>query len=209
MVGEGVLHICLNDPAIEQVLVINRRPCGVKHAKLEEAIHKDFHDFSALKDRITGYNACYFCMGVSSMGMKEDKFHSLTYDITMAMARIFASVNPSAVFCYISGAGTDSSEKGRTMWARVKGKTENHVMDLFPQGYAFRPGYIQPIKGMKNSYRFYKYTSPFYPILKTLFPGYVCSLEDIGRSMIHVTLNPHEPRILECKDITSVAKNRE
>ena len=128
MVGEGVLHECLKHPDIGKVLVINRRPCGVQHEMLDEIIHKDFLDFSPLKEQLRGYNACYFCMGVSSVGMNEEKYHSLTYDITAALASVLSQVNHDATFCYISGAGTDSTEKGRSMWGRVKGNTENHIM---------------------------------------------------------------------------------
>ncbi|RLD20886.1 MAG: epimerase [Bacteroidetes bacterium] len=205
MVGEGVLHECLKHPDVTKVIVINRRPCGVQHDKLEEIIHTDFFDFSSIKERLRGYNACYFCMGVSSVGMNEEKYHHLTYDITSALSNVLAEMGGDATFCYISGAGTDSTEKGRSMWARVKGKTENHVMALFANGYAFRPGYIQPIKGLKNTYKVYKFIAPFYPVLKTLFPGAVCTLEDIGLSMIHVTQTAHDPRILECRDITRIA----
>lgn len=205
MVGEGVLHICLEHPDVGKVLVINRRPCGIKHERLEEIIHKDFSDFTVIKDRLKAYNACYFCMGVSSVGMQEEKYHSLTFDMTAALANAFAESNSDGTFCYISGAGTDSTESGRSMWARVKGKTENHIMHMFPAGYAFRPGYIQPIKGLVKTNKFYKIFAPFYPILKTLFPGYVCTLEDIAIAMINVTLNPQKPRILECRDITRVA----
>lgn len=205
MVGEGVLHECLKHPDVAKVLVLNRRPCGVQHEKLEEIIHNDFFDFNSIKEQMRGYNACYFCMGVSSVGMKEEKYHSLTYDITSALARTFSEVSPDGTFCYISGAGTDSTEKGRSMWARVKGKTENHIMDLCSAGYAFRPGYIQPTKGLHNTYKVYKFIAPFYPVLRTIFPGYVCTLEDIGLAMIQVTKEKHEPRILECRDITRIA----
>jgi uncharacterized protein YbjT (DUF2867 family) len=206
MVGEGVLHECLKHASVNKVLVINRRPCGVQHEKLEETIHDDFFDFNSIKEKLRGYNACYFCMGVSSVGMQEEKYHRLTYVITMALASAISEVNQDATFCYISGAGTDTTENGSSMWARVKGKTENQIMRLFSAGYAFRPGYIQPIKGLNNTNKFYKFIAPFYPVLKTLFPGYVCTLEDIGLAMIRVTLNPHEPRILECRDITRVAQ---
>ena len=205
MVGEGVLHECLKHPDVGKVLVINRRPCGVQHEILEEIIHKDFLDFNSLKEQLQGYNACYFCMGVSSVGMNEEKYHRLTYDITAALASVLSQVNHKTTFCYISGAGTDSTEKGRSMWGRVKGKTENHIMALFSNGYAFRPGYIQPIKGLKNTYKVLKFIAPFYPVLKTLFPGIVCTLEDIGLAMINVTKEAHETRILECRDITRIA----
>jgi len=205
MVGEGVLHECLQDPSIDKILVINRRPCGITHDKLREIIHQDFFDFSSIKEQLLGFNACYFCMGVSSVGMNEEKYHHLTYDITTALANVLSEVNPEATFCYVSGAGTDSTEKGRSMWARVKGKTENHIINIFSNGYAFRPGYIQPTKGLKNAYKVYKYVGPLYPALKRLFPGYVCTLEDIGLAMIQVTKKAHDTRILECKDITRIA----
>ncbi len=205
MVGEGVLHECLKHPEVANVIVINRRPCGVQHHKLEEVIHTDFFDFSSVQERLRGYNACFFCMGVSSVGMDEEKYHKLTYDITTGLADAISEVNPDAAFCYISGTGTDSTEQGRSMWARVKGKTENYVLGLFKKGYAFRPGYIQPIKGLKNTYKVYKFIAPLYPVLKTLFPGYTCTLEDIGLAMIQVAKEPRESRVLECRDITRIA----
>src|SRR5687767_1065494 len=128
MVGEGVLHECLNHPDVENVLVINRRPGGVTHPKLTEIIHGNFHDLSSIAPRLAAYNACFFCLGVSSVGLKEQEYHHLTYDLTMHVAKTLSQLNPDMTFCYISGAGTDSSEKGRSMWARVKGKTENHLM---------------------------------------------------------------------------------
>ncbi|MFI5237978.1 MAG: NAD-dependent epimerase/dehydratase family protein, partial [Ignavibacteriales bacterium] len=176
MVGEGVLHECLLHPDIESVLVINRKPCGVKHNKLKEIIHKDFFDLSSIKNQLAGHNACYFCAGVSSVGKKEDEYKRITYDLTLNFANTLVKLNPEMTFCYVSGVGTDSTEKGRSMWARVKGKTENDLMKLpFKAAYMFRPGYIQPTKGLKNSYKIYKVFTPFYPILKTLFPKYVVS----------------------------------
>ncbi len=208
MVGEGVLYECLNHSYVNKILVINRRPCGVKHEKLQEIIHDNFLDFDSIKEQLREYTACYFCMGVSSVRMKEERYYNLTYEITMALADAFVEVRPNGTFCFVSGAGTDSTEKGRSMWGRVKGKTENGVMKLFAAGYAFRPGYIQPTKGLNNAYKARKYVAPFYPVLKTLFPKYVCTLEDIGLAMIQVTKEPHEPRILECLDITRVARER-
>jgi len=208
MVGEGVLHECLNHPQVESVLVINRRPCGVEHEKLKEIIHKDFFDFSTLKEQLSGYNTMYFCMGVSSAGMREDAYRKVTYDLTMHAANIMQEVNPEMNFCYVSGSGTDSTEKGRMMWARVKGKTENDLLKMFQSAYMFRPGYIQPIKGLNNTYKIYKVFAPFYPVWKTLFPKYVCTLEDVGLSMINAALYGSEKKVLECKDITELAKNR-
>lgn len=207
MVGEGVRHECLKHPDIESVLVINRRSCGVIHEKLKEIIYKDFLDLSPIENELTGYNTCYFCMGVSSFGKKEEEYTRLTYDLTMHVANTLVKLNPEMTFCYISGAGTDSTEKGRSMWARVKGKTENDLMKLpFKASYMFRPGYIQPTKGLKNTYKFYKVVAPIYPLIKLLFSKYVCTLEDIGLSMINVTLFGSNKQILECKDIVRQSK---
>jgi len=207
MVGEGVLHECLLHPEVESVLVINRKPCGVKHEKLKEIIHKDFLDLSSIEDQLAGYNACYFCAGVTSVGKKEDEYRRITYYLTMNFAKKLVDLNPDMTLCYVSGVGTDSTEKGRSMWARVKGKTENDLLKLpFKAAYMFRPGYIQPIKGLKNTYKIYKVFVPFYPILKTLFPKYVVTLEEIGKSMINVTLYGSEKKVLECRDIAKLSK---
>ncbi|MGN6638785.1 MAG: NAD-dependent epimerase/dehydratase family protein, partial [Mucilaginibacter sp.] len=158
MVGEGVLHECLQHPQVDSVLIINRKPSGVSHSKLKEIIHKDFLDISAIEDQLSGYNACYFCLGVSSVGMKEPEYYRLTYTLTMNVAQTLSRLNPDMVFCYVSGASTDSTEKGRMMWARVKGKTENDLMKLpFKEVFAFRPGYMHPTPGLKNAISFYKY----------------------------------------------------
>jgi hypothetical protein len=206
MVGEGVLHESLNHPEVESVLLINRKPCGITHDKLQEIIHQDFFNFSAIEDQLDGYNACYFCMGVSSIGMKEAEYRRITYDLTLYIANLLVKKNPEMVFCYVSGAGTDSTEKGRTMWARIKGKTENDLLKLpFKDAYMFRPGYIQPIKGMKNSYKIYKVTGPIYPLLKSLFSKYVGTLEELSLAMINTLLTGSDKKILECKDIRELA----
>lgn len=206
MVGEGVLHVCLNRTEVESILVINRKPCGVTHPKLKEIIHKDFMDLSPIEDQLVGYNACYFCAGVSSVGKSEKEYTHITYDLTLSFAntliKIYGERSRTMVFTYVSGAGTDSTEKGKSMWARIKGKTENELMKLpFRDVYAYRPGYIQPIKGMKNTYKIYKVISLIYPILEKLFPKYVGTLVEIGNSMINVTLNGYEKNILECMNI--------
>jgi len=207
MVGEGVLHEFLLHPDVESVLVINRRLCGVQHEKLKEIIHKDFFDLSPIEEQLVGYNACYFCAGVSSMGKKEDEYKRITYDLTMNFAQTLVKLNPEMTFCYVSGVGTDSTEKGRSMWGRVKGKTENDLMKLpFKASYMFRPGYIQPIKGLKNSYKMYKALAPFYPLWNVLFPKYVVTLEEIGQSMINAVLKGSKKRVLECSDIRNLAK---
>jgi hypothetical protein len=146
MVGEGVLQECLLHPDVEKVLVISRKSCGVAHPKLTEILHTNFYDLYPISDQLNGYNACFFCLGVSSVGMKEEQYYSLTYTLTMHMAEILAKQNPEMTFCYISGAGTDSTEKGRINWARVKGKTENDLMKLpFKKVFACRPGFMQEI----------------------------------------------------------------
>jgi len=206
MVGEGVLHECLQHADVEQVLVINRRPCGVTHPKLKEIIHADFHNLFPLQDQLTGYNACYFCLGVSSVGMKEPEYYRLTYTLTMHMAELLAKQNPEITFCYISGASTDSSEKGRMMWARVKGKTENDLMKLpFKQVYNFRPGVIKPTQGLKNILPYYKYFGWLLPIISLMSPNYISTLQEIGLAMIHAVTKGYEKKVLEVKDIKMLA----
>ncbi len=207
MVGEGVLFECLNHPDIESVLVVSRRPCEIQHPKLKELIHSDFFDYAAIESDLKGYDACYFCLGVTSLGKKEPEYTRLTYDLTMAAARTLSRLNPSMTFCYISGTGTDSTERGRVMWARVKGKTENDLMKLpFKAVYAFRPGFIKPILGLKRAYGVSKVLGLTYPALKTLFPRYVCTLEDIGFAMIQSTLTGYSKRVLENGDIAELAR---
>jgi len=207
MVGEGVLHESLNHPEVESVLVINRRPCGIEHKKLTEIIHQDFHDITAIETQLSGYNACFFCMGVSSLGMKEEDYRRITYNLTMHVANRFVKINPEMTFCYVSGTGTDSTEKGRSMWARVKGKTENDLMKLpFKTSYMFRPGYIQPTAGLKNAYKIYKIVGPFYPIWNTFFPKYVCTLKQLGLAMINSVITGSKVQVLECKDIRLLAE---
>lgn len=206
MVGEGVLHECLQHADVEQVLVINRRPCGVTHPKLKEIIHADFHNLFPLQDQLTGYNACYFCLGVSSVGMKEPEYYRLTYTLTMHLAELLVKQNPEITFCYISGASTDSSEKGRMMWARVKGKTENDLMKLpFKQVYNFRPGVIKPTQGLKNTLPYYKYFGWLLPIISLMSPNYISTLQEIGLAMIHAVTKGYEKKVLEVKDIKMLA----
>ena len=208
MVGEGVLHECLLHPDVESVLVINRRPGGVSHPKLKEIIHSNFLDLSSIEDQLTGYNACFFCLGVSSVGMKEDEYKRLTYDLTMNVAQTLSGLNPGMTFCYVSGSGTDSTGKGRVMWARVKGKTENDLMKLpFKQAYMFRPGYMQPTKGLKNTLGAYKYIGWLYPALRSFFPGFVSALSEVGVAMIKVTAKGYHKPVLEVRDIVALAKS--
>ena len=207
MVGEGVLNECLQHDKVEQVLVVNRKPCGIKHPKLKEIIHANFYDLVPIEQQLVNYNACFFCLGVSSIGMKEPEFHRLTYILTMHVAQLLSKLNPAMSFCYISGAGTDSTEKGRAMWARVKGKTENDLMKLpFKQVYNFRPGILRPTKGLKNTLSFYKYFGWLIPVIKMIAPKYICSLKELGISMINSATKGYEKQILEIKDILVLSK---
>jgi len=207
MVGEGVLHECLLHPAVVEVLVINRKPCGVVHPKLKEIIHQNFFDLSVIEDQLSGYNACYFCLGVSSIGMKEPEYYKLTYTLTMQVAQTLSKLNTDMTFCYVSGGGTDSTEKGRSMWARVKGKTENDLMKLpFKQVFAFRPGYMHPTKGLKNTLPYYKYLSWMYPFFRAVFPNFVSTLAELGLAMINVTRFGYGKAVIDVKDIVILAE---
>lgn len=207
MVGEGVLHECLRHPAIESVLIINRKPSGVVHPRLKEIVHADFYDLSPIAQELEGYDACFFCLGISSIGMKEADYFKVTHTLTLHMAEILSRRNPDMTFCYISGAGTDSSEKGRSMWARVKGKTENDLMKLpFRRVFAFRPGFIKPIKGLSHTHSFYRYILWMFPIGRALFPGGFCTLEELSLAMIRSATTGADKNILEGRDIIRLAK---
>jgi nucleoside-diphosphate-sugar epimerase len=207
MVGEGVLHECLLHPDVESILVINRKPCGVLHPKLKEFIHGDFLNLSPIEPQLSGYNACFFCLGVSSLGMKEPEYYKISYTLTMNMAKTLCKLNAEMTFCYISGAGTDSTEKGRMMWARVKGKTENDLMKLpFKAEYAFRPPFMLPTNGLKNTLPYYKYVTWLYPFARPLFPGYFITLKELGLAMINSVIFGSEKKVLEAKEIIDLAK---
>ena len=207
MVGEGVLHQCLQHNKISEVLVINRKSCGVQHPKLKEIIHSNFFDLLAIENKLTNYNACFFCLGVSSVGMKEEEYTKLTYTLTINFANTLARLNSEMVFCYISGTSTDSTEKGKLMWARVKGRTENDLMKLpFKQVYNFRPAIINPLKGAKNTLSVYKYLGWLLPIFKIIMPNYISDLDELGNAMINAATMGYEKQILEVKDIAILAK---
>jgi uncharacterized protein YbjT (DUF2867 family) len=210
MIGEGVLYECLHHLEVEKVLVISRNPCGYTHPKLSEIIHKDLSDISSLSESIKGYNACYFCLGVTSIGKNEFDYTRLTYTLTLNFATVLASVNPEMTFCYISGASTDSTEKGKTMWARVKGKTENDLMKLpFKQVYNFRPGGIEPflpLRPTQTYYKTYRYLSWLFALMKVITPNMVITLRDLAASMINVSLTGYSKNILEMKDMKILAK---
>lgn len=204
MVGEGVLHECLLHADVERVLVINRKPCGIIHPKLQEIIHADFFNLSAIEAQLAGYDACFFCLGVSSVGMKEAAYYRLTYTLTMHVAETLSRQNSGMCFCYVSGAHTDSSEKGKIMWARVKGKTENDLAKLpFKTVYNFRPGIIEPTKGLKNTLGFYKYAGWLIPVIR-LFTT-VVTLKQVGTAMINAAGKGYNKSILEEKDIVALS----
>jgi hypothetical protein len=230
MVGEGVLRECLQHPAVEAVLILNRKPLGLTHPKLKEIIHADFYDLSRIESQLTGYNACFFCLGVSSVGMPAEEYYKVTYTLTMHVAETLSRLNPapaapgspiaptsaspattltsagSMVFSYVSGAGTDSTEKGRSRWARVKGKTENELMRLpFRRVYAFRPGFIKPTKGLRNAQPVYKYINWMFPIGRALYPAGFATLSEIGLAMIHLARRCDGDAIVSGKDIIRYA----
>ena len=209
MVGEGVLHECLLSPDVEKVLVISRRPCGITDPKLSEIIHADFFDLSPIVPALNGYNACFFCLGVSSVGMKKPDYERMTYDLTMGFAKTVSKVNSEMQFCYISGAGTDSTEKGRLHWARIKGKTENDLQKLgFKQTWLFRPSILKPTKGLKNTLGFYKWAGWLIPVFETILPSSISSLAELGQAMIQVVSRGYEKNILQVKDIKKLNGER-
>lgn len=206
MVGEGVLLECLDNPNVDRVLAVSRKPCGVSHAKLTEIVHSDFFNLTPIEARLAGYDACFFCLGVSSVGLSGEEYRRMTYDLTLGVGRAFAKQNPAAAFCYVTGAGTDSSEQGRAAWARVKGATENELMRIFPRSYMFRPGFLKASPGQKNVLKYYKYFAWFYPVGRRLYPAGFCTLREMARAMINAALQNYPKRILEVKDIVELAK---
>jgi len=209
MVGQGVLRECLLDPEVESVLSVGRTATGQRHARLHELVHKDLTDLSAISAQLSGYDACFFCLGVSSVGMTEQDYRRITYDLTLSVARTLAAQSPNMTFVYVSGTGTDSSERGRSMWARVKGETENALLGLpFQAAYMFRPGYIQPLHGVVPKTRWvrlvYAIVGPLYPVLKAIFPKDVTTTEQIGRAMLRVSRQGYPKRVLESRDINSL-----
>jgi uncharacterized protein YbjT (DUF2867 family) len=209
MVGQGVLRECLLDPDVESILAVVRNASLPQHAKLREIVHQDIYDLSAIEDRLAGFDACFFCLGVSSVGMKEEAYRRVTYDLTVSVAKTLAKVNPTMTFIYVSGAGTDSTERGRSMWARVKGRTENALLQMpFKAVFPFRPAYIQPLHGIRTKTAwygaFYGVVRPLYPLLKMLFPNYVTTTECVGRAMLNVTKRGFHKPVLENRDINSV-----
>ena len=208
MVGQGVLRECLIDPGVEAVLSVGRSPLGVAHPKLRELLHKDFTDYSAIEPQLAGYDACFFTLGVSSIGMDAERYRHLTYDLTMTAARALARLNPGMVFTYVTGRGTDSTEQGSLMWARVKGKTENDLLKLpFKAAYMFRPAGIQPLHGVRSKTGWinavYAVTAPLLAVMVRATPHYMTTSERLGRAMIKVARDGYSRPILESADINT------
>ena len=210
MLGQGVLRECLRDPRVTAVLAIGRTPLAETHAKLQQILHRDLADFSSLEAQLAGYDACFFCLGISSAGMSEADYRHVTFDFTLAAGRTLAKVSPGLTFIYVSGTGTDSSARGRSMWARVKGETENALLALpFKGAYMFRPGFIQPMHGAKSRTRLYRalyaITTPLFPVVKRLSGKSAITTEDIGRAMIEAAANGAPKALLENRDIKELS----
>jgi uncharacterized protein YbjT (DUF2867 family) len=206
MVGQGVLRECLLDPGVRSVVALLRSAGGRQHPKLSELLHADFLDFSSLENQLSGFDACFFCLGVSSAGMSEENYRRITYGFTLAAARVLARLNPNMTFIYVSGAGADSSGRGRSMWARVRGQTENELLRLpFHAAYIFRLALIVPLHGIQSRTRlyraFYALLGPLLPFLRASFPQYVTSTEQIGRAMLKISRLGWPKPVLETSDI--------
>lgn len=202
MVGEGVLNACIESEAVASVLVVTRRPTDVTHPKVKEIIHQDFFDLTPIREELDGYDGCLFCLGVTSVGKTQASYTKLTYDLTMQFAKTLCVINTDMCFCYISGKGTDRTEKSAIMWARVKGKTENDLDRLpFKKVFCFRPSFIRPTPGNRHTLKFYKYISWLFPVLRKCFPGSFCRLEELATAMIQAVFSPQHRGIYEVPDI--------
>jgi uncharacterized protein YbjT (DUF2867 family) len=213
MVGQGVLRACLLDPGVTQVLVIGRRPTGQQHATLRDVVLDDLFTVPSLGDQLNGYDACFFCLGVSAVGLKEEAYRRVTYDLTLTVAEALVARNPGMTFIYVSGQSTDSTAQGSVMWARVKGATENAVSALpFKATFMFRPGYIQPMHGIKSSTSWYRLlysaVGPLYPLLRRLFPRNVTNTDAVGQAMIEVARRGAPKHILENREINELSSSR-
>jgi hypothetical protein len=209
MVGQGVLRECLLDQGVESVLAIGRTATGQSHAKLGDLVLKDPGGLAGVRDQVSGYDACFFCLGITSLGLTEAAYTRITRDIAVNAAQTLIALNPGMTFVFVSGAGSDSSEQGRVMWARVKGKAENALLKLpFKAVYVFRPAVIQPLHGIRSKTTLYNalyaVTGPVIPALKALFPGYITTTEQIGRAMLGVVRHGAPKRVLESKDINAI-----
>lgn len=209
MVGQGVLRECLQDPGVAEVVALVRKPSLPQHPKLRELVHADFYDYRALGADLVGFDACFFCLGVSSAGLSEAEYTRLTHDLTLAAAEALARLNPALTFVYVSGAGTDGTEQGRSMWARVKGRTENDLRRLsFKAVHLFRPGMIQPLHGIRSRtgwyQAFYTLLRPGLPLLRRLFPKAILTTEELGRAMLRVARDGAPKAVLEAADLIAL-----
>jgi len=209
MIGQGVLRECLLDPEVELVVTVGRAATGAHDPRLREIVHRDLLNYAGMEDALAGLDACFFCLGVASSGMKEADYTRVTYDFTLAAAETLSRVNPGMTFIYVSGSGTDSTEKGRIMWARVKGRTENSLLRLPLKAFMFRPGFIEPMDGIQSRtplYRkFYKVAGPLFPLLRRALPNQVLSTRQIGQAMLAVARRGYANRVLEARDIRAAA----
>jgi uncharacterized protein YbjT (DUF2867 family) len=207
MVGSGVLIECLANPAVKSVLVIGRNSCQVDHPKLKESIISNFEDYSDIKDQLSGYDACFYCLGITSLRTSETDYTKITYHYTLAAARTLVELNPQMTFAYISGAGTRQDGKG-AMWIRVKGRVERDLSDLpFKQVYLLRPAYIQPTAGVKHVHIMYKLVGWLYPLWKRIMPNLVITCSELGRAMINTVLNPQQKQVLESRDLRDLGRS--
>ena len=214
MIGQAVLRECLLDPDVERVVTVGRRPTGQSNSKLTELVRPDLSTLAPIENQLTGFDASFFCLGVSALGMTEEQYTRVNYDLTVGVAKTLLRTSPNVTFIYVSGAGTDSSERGRTMWARVKGRTENTLLSLpFKAAYMFRPGAVIPLHGIRSSTRWYNVmyavTKPIYPILRRLAPTMITTTEELARAMLAVARNGYSTHILEMADIIRIGARKE
>jgi uncharacterized protein YbjT (DUF2867 family) len=209
MIGRGVLLECVRDPGVKLAVTLGRTPTGLHDPKLQEIVHRDMLRYAGLEDTLTGFDACFFCLGIASSGMKEAEYGRITCGYALAAAEVLARLNPGMTFIFVSGSGTDSSGKGRTMWARVKGRAENALLKLPLQAFMFRPGFIEPMDGIQSKTpmyrRFYSVLGPLFPLLRRAFPNQVLSTRQIGRAMLNIARRGYPKRILEARDIREAA----
>jgi len=208
MVGAGVLLECVEDPRVQSVLVVGRTSSGIAHPKVREILHQDFFDYTSISAEFADCDACFFCLGVSSIGMTEHDYRQVTYDLTVDFARPLARLNPEMTFCYVTGAGTDSTEHGQVMWARIKGATENELLRLFRRAVMFRPAMMRATAGQRNLKGWYRALAWIYPIGRALAPGRFCTLQEVGRAMINAATAGAPRHVLEVRDIVDLAGMR-
>lgn len=209
MVGQGVLRECLMDDGVARVVTLGRTPTGQAHPKLREIVHADLLDLSTVEDRLGGLDACFYCLGASAAGLSEAEYTRINYAMTLSVAETLVRLDPDIVFVYVSGAGTDSTERGRTMWARVKGRTENALLRMpFRSAYMLRPGLIVPMHGVKSKTRLYRafYTvlAPVLPLLMAVFPRSIITTEQLGRAMLRLARSGYSKHVLEAADLAAL-----